>query len=245
MNINNHSDIAGIAARKLRDALRRMNPSFITADDMARRLNIPSEEADSLIKLLVRNRYLTHSRNSRSGECFYETTILGNALMNASAAPKLSRKTAERNLEQFMHRVNIINADPSYVFCISAVILFGSMVTGDGSVSDIDLAVELEANEKDPIRFQELSRKRIADARSAGKRFSTYTEALLWPRQEIYKFCSRRVRGVNLHDLSDLLALGVPQYRILLGEKDRIRKQIESLATTQAMASRVRQRELS
>lgn len=237
MNINNHPDIAGIPARKLRDALRSINPLFIGADDIARRLNISSAKADSVIKLLVEGGYLTQSRRSPSEADLFETTVLGNALANASAAAKLSRKKAERNLAEFMRRVNIINGDCTYVFRVPLIILFGSMATGDGPVSDIDLVIELEARETDPVLFQKLSRERIANAILAGKRFATYTQQLLWPRWEIYRFCTWRLRGISLHHLSDLVGAGISEYRVLLGERRNISRQIKRLATAKGEAA--------
>lgn len=68
MNINNHPDIAGIPARGLRDALRRMNPLLITADDLGKRLHIPSAEAAS-----SRGRILIRTRDPELGLRFENT----------------------------------------------------------------------------------------------------------------------------------------------------------------------------
>lgn len=230
MNINKHPDIAGIPARKLRDALRRMNRLHITGETLADRLRISLEEATSVVARLLEEKYLTQSRDAQPDEVLYETTLLGNGLMSSSAAPKMSRQTANRNLAEFMRRVGATNSDSGYVFTVCLVILFGSMVTSAASVSDIDLVIRLDPRKKDPAVHQELFRKRIADAHAAGKSFPSFNDQLLWPRHEIYKLLKWKLRGISLHELDDFVGIGLPEYRVLLGDERWVREMIKSAA---------------
>src|SRR5260370_26141820 len=88
---------------------------------------------------------------------FYEpdhwfTTIKGNALAHASTRKPITRKTAERLVEEFLARVREVNAG-DYAYRVRRVIIFGSCLSDEGevpAVGDVDLSIVLAARYSDP-----------------------------------------------------------------------------------------------
>jgi len=154
----------------------------------------------------------------RDGRSWYEVTIEGNTIAHASAAKPISRKTAEKKLNEFMQRVQEINCNQEYAYIISTVVLFGSVLSDAPNVNDVDLAVKLKRRVDDDKIFREMVEKRKQVAMSKGKVFRTFFEQTLWAQQEIYLFLKARSRAISLHEIEDIQNLNIKSYKTLLGK---------------------------
>ena len=64
--------------------------------------------------------------------------MAGNALANASAARSISRAEASRQLAEFLERVARVNADDSWLHCVGKVVVFGSYLSNQEQIGDLD-----------------------------------------------------------------------------------------------------------
>jgi predicted nucleotidyltransferase len=156
-------------------------------------------------------------KEERDGRPWYELTTKGNALAQALAAKPISRKTAEKKLQEFMARVEEINRNEEYAFRVGRVALFGSMLSDVAEVSDIDLAIQLEARLSDKQAFSDHLKKRVELALSSGKSFRSFFERAAWPRHEIYVFLKARSRMFSIHETEELAHLKPEEFKMLLG----------------------------
>lgn len=175
------------------------------------------EQLDRTWDVLLKEGYLEF-REERDGRSWYELTPKGNALAQATAAKPISRKTAEKKLQEFMARVEQLNNNDEYAFKIARVALFGSLLSDASHVNDIDFAIQLQARQSDHQAFREHSRKRVEVAQANGKIFRTSNEQLFWSRDEIYLFLKARSRVYSLHGIEELVELSPNGFKMLLGD---------------------------
>src|SRR5207248_2289196 len=127
---------------QVRALLRRLNQDFWTVRKAANVLKIREEQGRRLVYSLRRLGYVEVIRQQRLGT--WRNTMAGNALANATAAPPLSRTDADRLLKEFLIRVGIVNNDPSWLYRVGKVVIFGSYLKSQEWVGDIDLAIRLD-----------------------------------------------------------------------------------------------------
>lgn len=140
----------------------------------------------------------------------WRTTMKGNALAQASAAPPVRRATAARALDAFLQRVRQINGANELPYIVERVILFGSYLGEAETVNDVDVAVQLRRRYDDDARFQRQCSARVRHALDQGRRFNNGTEQVLWPHLEIYHLLKSGSRVIKIHD-AELEALLLAQ----------------------------------
>ena len=83
----------------------------------------------------------------------YKFTDKAGELVRASAASKVSRKTAEDALAGLLKRVEQYNLDSDKIFTIETVVVFGSFLGTGDKLGDLDVAVKKrDRNLKDSDR---------------------------------------------------------------------------------------------
>ena len=218
MKINPADTVAGVAIMKVRDFLRKEPHDAWTLDYVARALEISLAVARDIVQELEGNGFLVSKTRGEWREDHvavqgadrdldaraWSTTIKGNALGMASAAPSVKRSTAERVLKEFLDRVDeLVNRD-EYLYTVERVVLFGSMLDPDRlTVNDIDLVVELEAKESDKELSSKLDRDYAAARMAEGRHFSNYVDQLFAARNDTLKFLRKRSRLLNFHESED------------------------------------------
>ena len=201
MRVSPDQIIAGQDARSLRALLRHFLDRDFSVRLVGERLELTSGAARKLVERLVEEALLEPSEKGDGR--WYRVAEKGRALAMASFAPPLKRSTAERKIREFLHRVEIVNGDPYFLYAVSRVVLFGSMLGGADRVGDIDLAVELESKIKDLEQRRAEERARINGAILSGRRFSNIVEDISWPQREVLLFLKSRSRGLSFHDPDD------------------------------------------
>lgn len=200
MRITSTSRIAGYPAVVIRDLLRGLKEGLWGQNDVAVRLGVSREVAERVIARLATGGYVRRDRTFTEGGPWYSRTTKGNRLALASAAPPLKRRTAERQLQAFLDRVKIVNGDPYYLYRVSWVVLFGSMLTTAPRVSDVDVAIEMRPK-LDHARQRPAEDERILHARLVeGRRFRNLAEEVWWPKQEVRLFLKSRSRAISIHE---------------------------------------------
>lgn len=202
MNISRGSKLCGVEVVRLRDALRRANPTYVTPHHLAELLGIDVASARALCAEMAAEGFLQPIH--ADGELgVYTLTVKGGALRNASARKPVRRATAERHLALFLERVEQVNANDELLYEVHEVLLFGSMLTDAETVSDVDVAVGLVAKSDDPARFEAWVNERIQMAGAAGRRFSNLVDQIGWPRQEVMAILKGRSPVLSLTTTED------------------------------------------
>jgi len=218
MRIEKHQMIGDLPAIDVRRFMQRRRDWVFARESMKDFFpDISDEKLHRTWNVLLGEGYF-ELREKRDGRLWYELTTKGNALAQASAAKPISRKTAEKKLQEFMERVEQINQNEEYALKVGRVALFGSLLSDAPEVSDIDLAIQLEGRLPDREAFSNHSKRRIEVALSSGKSFRTFFEQASWPRHEIYQFLKARSRLFSIHEIDELTHLNPKEFKMLLGE---------------------------
>jgi predicted nucleotidyltransferase len=227
MRITKDQLVAGYPVLEVRSFIRRQRLGTFAAPAAEHAMKLSLSEAEDFLRELVNLGYLEQARPI-FGEniAAYEVTQQGQALANASGAKPISRETADRALQEFMERVQTINASREYAYQIESVVLFGSMLSSAERLGDVDLAIELKPAILGDEEFDERCNVRRRAAQADGKRFTSTFEWVTWPQKEIILFLKSRSRTLSLHDLHDLTSMNDIQCRVLLGNSRRLMKMI-------------------
>ena len=128
--------------------------------------------------------YLKIRTVDHDGQTWWETTIEGNALAQASFGQPITRATAQR----------VLNADEWHLIDIAELVVFGGY---------LDLGVVLrdrvaDATSTDATCSDALSEIRVSYADASGRRFSSYSARLLWPEPEALLILGNRSAAINI-----------------------------------------------
>jgi hypothetical protein len=199
MYIDPKGQIFGYPAMRIRDLLRNLSSvGMWTVDNLKERLQTPKAEAERLLKELHRLGYV-ELESSHPGTEFWKNTLRGSALGLASSARPLKRTTAIRVVKEFLGRVRRVNADPYYLFPVTKVVVFGSYLSDNERINDVDMGIYLRPKESDTDKHMALCRRRSMLAAQQGRTFNTFVDELTWAQQEVLKFLKFRSRAISLH----------------------------------------------
>lgn len=202
MQIARGQKIAGQRATILRDALRHLRDGSWGSESLGFYLKVSPGRAKRIIASLAKLGYIERDGllNDRDAWCL---TDAGRALTNANALRPLHRGIAKGLIAEFLDRVHEVNSNPSYLYRVSKVILFGSYLSTKDTIGDIDLAIQLDPKEPNQERFGRLVMEHSKEAARAGRRFSTFIDELAWADTEVRRFLKGKSRYLSLHSTSD------------------------------------------
>jgi predicted nucleotidyltransferase len=216
MHIDAKSKIAQVPAIQVRDFLRSTHGVYWPWESVADSLALSAARAKSLVSELLRLGYIERS-DVRDGQ-YYHITLTGSTFALASAARPLTRQTAERKLDEFLDRVRAVNAGTTFAFRVRRALVFGSYLTDQERIDDIDIAIELAPREKDPEKRMAANEARIRAAHKAGRHFSNAINECMWPTEEVYLFLKSRSSAILLYYLDDEI-LQQTKTRVIYPEK--------------------------
>lgn len=197
--------IAGYPVFEVRRLMRKARDLSIRAAFAEEVLGISAADAETMMKDLAALGYLRP--DGSSDERYWEVTIQGAALALAKAGAPIRRKTADRIVADFLHRVEQVNASKVYAYRVVRVVAFGSYVTDRPDLGDIDLAVELAgkwlstqwAAER---TYDSWTQPRRDAAVKAGRQLSGMIDYVNWPSTEVLLFLKNRSRAISLTDVN-------------------------------------------
>jgi predicted nucleotidyltransferase/predicted transcriptional regulator len=195
MRIDPKDALAGQPILKIRDFLRNCQLFNWNTQTVITAFNVDLGGAERIIVTLKQRGYVRSV--DISGRKYWKTTLKGNALALSSAAKPLLRATAERKLREFLDRVVEVRKSKYYLYKVSEVVVFGSYLSGNEKINDIDLSINLLPKEKNEQRRRRREEDRVSDA-IYYKRVSRDT-AIMWPQLEVIRFLKGRSRGISLH----------------------------------------------
>jgi len=154
----------------------------------------------------------------------WTVTQTGRTMAAATAAHRISRATAEKALAQFLDRAIRVNSDPYFLARVTRLVLYGSMLRPEVEwLSDVDVAVQLEAKEKDFDRLRAQTLDRVEDLAARGHRFRDFLEREAWRYFETRRFLKGGSRVISLADynVEKALVLAGP-HRVLIGAPEEV-----------------------
>jgi len=174
--------------------------------------------------------YRDREREQRSNSPFpwYSATDAGHDFTRASAAKRIKRETATRALSEFIKRIQLVNANPKYLYSVRRVVVFGSFLQHRDRLGDVDVAVDLKSR----VAFDkkhawvELFRRH---ARASGRSFSTFDEEIFWPRREVLLVLKSRKRSISIQPWFSFVEMQKPKnfrYKLLLGDANEVRREL-------------------
>ena len=197
MHIDPKSQIAGVPSLRVRELLHRMRRRTWSLEFVVKRLDLSDAQAAELTAELLRLGYIEPTSSDTN---HYRRTLAGSAFSQASAARPLTRKTARLKLDEFLERVHEVNRDDRLAYRVRRVVIFGSYLTKQERINDIDVAVELEKRYAGD-EGEAVCEARVREAEEAGRQFDSYMDTLYWPRDEVLLRLKARSRAISLHDI--------------------------------------------
>lgn len=207
IQINRGQQVAGLDAKVLRDFLRKFHTGF-NQEWMIKDLKVSAWKAGRIIGALLREQYIEPEESWQKrvrAKRWYHATIKGKELMRASAANRVTRKTAQMSLDAFMRRVNEVNRDPRYLCYITKVVVFGSFLKNVDRLGDVDVAVDMDY--------------RIPRDKNLWKAVQKYRLVL--------KARKRTIRIESWYSFTQMEKTPDFRYEVLLGDKRAIRHELE------------------
>ena len=225
MRIDPRGKICGYPALLVRKTLR----SLRAADSwgilaLEESVNLSPGAGHTLAKALQKNGLLELREPGR-----WTVTQAGRTIAAATAAHRISRSTAEKALAQFLDRVIRVNCDPYFLARVTRLVLYGSMLRPEVEwLSDVDIAVQLEAKEKDFDRLRAQTLDRVDDLAARGHRFRDFLEREGWWYFETRRFLKGGSRVISLadYDVEKALVLG-GRHRVLIGVREELPAEAE------------------
>ncbi len=111
-------------------------------------------------------------------------------------------------LAKFLQRVQQVNASEEYLYTVSRVDVFGSYLSNQPTLNDLDLAIELQPREPDPDKHFDACEAESRAAYAAGRRFPSYADQLGWPEEQVRRFLKARSPRLSLHGIDEPRQLG-------------------------------------
>lgn len=185
---------------KVRNGLRHFRSfDIITTEGVGRCVGVTPEKAEELVEELARDGYLVRQENDYEGKAVWGFTIKGNAFLMATAAPPITRKTADRLLDNLIKRVRTVNSSPEYLIKVTEAVVFGSYLSTISRLNDVDVFVKLEWKESDPNKRQELCDQHADEAEARGRQFRLFVDRLVWPWTQVRLYLKNRSTALSLH----------------------------------------------
>jgi predicted nucleotidyltransferase len=158
------------------------------------------KDAKLLFKKLINEEYLIFEKKKIGNNLYHEVTETekGRRLGVTRANPPITRAKADLLLTELLERVEKINSNADLVYKVENVKVFGSYLSNQKILGDIDVAIKLEKK----VSGDELISKteeRLQLAHKNGRTFSSFIDKLYWPRQEVILQLSTRKKGLSLH----------------------------------------------
>ncbi len=140
LQIRTSDTISGIPIKRVRSFFQHVVSCHQESFELTwlqDQLTLDEQSATALASELVAQGYLKPLGNSA-----YRLTDKGKELVRASAAGKVSRKTAEAALAGLVERAGRYNSDADKILTINAVVVFGSFLGTNEKLGDLDVAVK-------------------------------------------------------------------------------------------------------
>jgi hypothetical protein len=226
LQIKSTDAVCGIPIMQVRGFFQSMVAWHRDSFDLPRlrdQLSLDEKSAMALASGLVAQGYVEEPQDG-----VYKFTDKAGELVRASAASKVSRKTAEGALAGLLERVNQYNLDADKIMTILTVVVFGSFLGTGDKLGDLDVTVKLrDRNLKDHDRTDTM----LVYAKQSGRIFSTFLNQLCWAETELYQILKARKRTINIQPWNVFLKMAAKNpgripYKVMFGNTEEVAAEI-------------------
>jgi predicted nucleotidyltransferase len=194
LRINKDDVICGLAASDARDVMR-----LFGSPKRADLLHEWTDDVESLAQSLETVGFFQRRSVDANGGVWWETTIKGNALAQASFRRPISRATANRHLESVIERAKAYNTDKKHIFEITQIVVFGSYLDPEASqLGDLDLAIVTRERPMTASLADDLSQRSLDYADASGRQFNSFFDRLGWAEREVVQILRNRVAAISI-----------------------------------------------
>lgn len=166
------------------------------------RMRVSPYKAKRIVSELLNLGYIKPVDRSRYRRYFHLASQ-GNRFALATAAKPIRRSSARRVLEELVDRVRNVNQSKLYLYKVTKVGVFGSYLSNQDLINDVDIALILEPKVSNQKRFQSLIWGKVAQAKEDGRKFANFAEELSWPQTEVLRYLKSRSRTISLQLIDD------------------------------------------
>jgi hypothetical protein len=228
LQISSADTISGIPIKKVRGFFRHLvtwHEHSFELPRMQEQLSLDTESALVLATELQTQGYVNSPERG-----VYTFTDKGEDLVRASAAGKVRRQTAETALIGLLARVEQYNSDPNRLLTVEAVVVFGSFLSANDELGDLDFAIKhrhRNPNDRDPAATA------LAYAERSGRHFSNIVEWISWPETELRQLLKARKRTIAIQDWHTFLRMTASgpdhfRYRVVFGSAEDVAAEIHA-----------------
>ena len=200
MRIDSKVTMAGVPILKVRNGLRHFRPlDIITTEGICRCVGLSLQKTEELVVELVQGSYLVRQERDYEGKPVWGFTVKGNAFLMATGAAPITRKTADRLINDLLRRAQTVNASPKYLIKVTEVVVFGSYLGTASRINDVDVFLKLEWKESDPRKREELCDRHADEAERRGREFRLFIDRMAWPWTQVRLYLKNRSSALSLH----------------------------------------------
>lgn len=234
LQISSADTISGIPIKEVRGFFRHLvswHEHSFELPRMQEQLSLDTESALALATELQTQGYINPPERG-----VYTFADKGEHLARASAAGKVRRPTAEKALIGLLERVEQYNSDPNKLLTVEAVVVFGSFLSANDELGDLDIAIKhRHRNPHDP----DPAATALAYAQRSGRHFSNIVEWISWPETELRQLLKARKRTIAIQDWHTFLRMTASgsdpfQYRVVFGSAEDVAAEIHARSNKNA-----------
>lgn len=158
------------------------------------------KDAKLVFEQLINEEYLIFEKKKIGNNLYHEITETekGRRLGVTRANPPITRAKADLLLAELLERVEKVNSNTDLVYKVENVKVFGSYLSDQEILGDIDVAIKLEKKVSGKALISK-TEKRLKLALSNGRTFASFIDQLYWPRLEVMLQLGTRKKGLSLH----------------------------------------------
>lgn len=158
------------------------------------------KDAKLVFEQLINEGYLIFEKEKIGNNLYHEVTETekGRRLGVTRANPPITRAKADLLLAELLERVEKVNSNADLVYKVENVKVFGSYLSDQEILGDIDVAIKLEKKVSGKALISK-TEERLKLALKNGRTFSSFIDQLYWPRLEVMLQLGTRKKGLSLH----------------------------------------------
>lgn len=191
--------VFGIPAISLRDTLRLVGNSAVSALWFEERLSLSTTEANRVIKELLASGWM---KVDSSDEAFFELTEEGRTFTMARATRPLRRARADVLLGGAIDAAKQVNADGSLPSYVDELYVFGSYLGDASTLGDLDLGLSMKRRYGTMTVDQWVKWSR--DFGHANCRARHFLSVLFFHEEAIRRALKQRSSYISIHSIDDL-----------------------------------------
>ncbi len=230
LQIRSADTISGIPIKEVRRFFRHVVGWHHDSFDLRwlqDQLSLDEESAIALALELAAQGYVEPPQNGA-----YKLTDKGQELMRASAAGKVSRKTAEAALAELLERVERYNSDAGKILTIDTVVVFGSFLGTKEKLGGLDVAVKCRDRN---VNDRDRAKTALAYARRSGRHFGSFIDQIYWANTELCQILKARKRTIKIQDWDSFLGMATKDpdrvhYEVVFGNSEEVGAEIRARA---------------